>query len=143
MMRPHEDVPVLVLLEDERDRRFDGSLELVRSGCGSACLECRADSVDGTLQLPPEPLGSRFQSIRLGLRQCAVQTCAECREKRRDERQPQRVQEKMHQRANPRQTEKPVVEAVDAVQQRVLFDGDTMMVVLLLLEDLEGPEPQG
>ena len=68
MVRPDQHVPILVFLQNERDRRFDGRLQLARGGCELLFVERRADLVDGVLQFSNEPLGSRAQPVGFGLR---------------------------------------------------------------------------
>ncbi len=102
-------------------------------------IRSAANSVDRSLQLVHEPLGSRAQSIGFGLGKGTVQARAERREKGRDERQPQRMHRKMQQRPTRSQAEEPDIDTVHPMQQRTLSNRDAMMVVPLSLEDLDGP----
>ena len=112
MMRPHQHVPVLVLLEIRASARLDRRVERLRrsriDGLPGIDRADRADPIDGPLEIGRQALGARAEAVRLGLRQRAVQGRPECGEERRDQREPQGVEHQMHQRAEGGQAKKQV-----------------------------------
>ncbi len=78
IVRPHQQVPILVLLQNHCDGSLDCGFEredMVRAVLG---IEGGEYALDCSLEFADQALGSRAQAVGLGLRQCAVKRCAEC-----------------------------------------------------------------
>jgi len=143
MMRPDQHVPILMLLDNEGERRLDRPFERLGDrgidGLPGIDRRDRADPIDGSLQIGGQALGARAETVRLGLRQGAVQGRPECGEERRDQREPQGVEHEMRQRAESGQAEKPGVQTVHPPLQRLLAECNPMMVAALSVEHRDGP----
>jgi len=138
-MWTHEKIPILVLLENQRNGRLDRRLERADIAARAAGANGRSDAIDRPLQFRHEAFGGCIQSIGFRLSECAVERRAERREKRRHQRQPHRVNQQVEQRAHGRQREQRAVHTVHPMQQGVLFDRDMVMIVALLLQNIHGP----
>lgn len=77
LMWPHQQMPVLMLLQDQRDRSLDRRLDPGSIARRAAGIEGRANALDRAPELRDQALGSGAQSIGLGLRERAVQRCGE------------------------------------------------------------------
>src|SRR5207237_4294070 len=90
-MRLHEQIPVLVLFENERDGVPDRDLERRDLAARGARPRGGTNAIDRAFEPAYQPLGSSAEAMGLGLRDGTVERCAERREKGGDHGQPDRV----------------------------------------------------
>src|SRR5207248_10894895 len=79
-MRLHEQIPVLVLLENQRDGVPDRDLERRDLAARGARPGGGTNAIDRAVEPADQPLGSSAEAMGLGLRDGTVERCAERRE---------------------------------------------------------------